>query len=178
MNDHCRGLVPCNWSRRVGSGAFMDNIFSRPGGRMGKFAIYFLLALGMCLLGAIPGRAAGRQVLHSHWPSAVAHMTPLSHLPSSQHLSLALSLPLRNQQALTDFLRQLSDPTSPNFRHYLSPEQFTEKFGPSEADYAALIDFAKSHGLKVTALHPNRIILDVEGAVPDIENTFHVTMLN
>ena len=154
----------------------MDNIFSRPGGRMGKFAIYFLLALGMCLLGAIPGRAAGRQVLHSHWPSAVAHMTPLRHLPSSQHLSLALSLPLRNQQALTDFLRQLSDPSSPNFRHYLTPAQFAERFGPTDSDYQAVIEFARARGLKVTGTYSNRMILDVDGAVPDIESAFHVTM--
>ena len=33
---------------------------------------------------------------------------------------------------------------SPNFHHYLTPEQFTEKFGPSQEDYQAVIDFAKS----------------------------------
>jgi uncharacterized repeat protein (TIGR03803 family) len=130
----------------------------------------------MCVLGAMPGRAAGSQALHGHWPSAVSHMTPVGRLQSSQHLNLAISLPLRNQQALTDLLRAISDPKSPSYRHYLTPAQFSEKFGPSEADYLAVINFAKSHGLKITAMHPNRTIVDVEGAVPDIENTFHVRM--
>jgi hypothetical protein len=124
----------------------------------------------------MPGRAAGRQVLYGHVPAVVSQLAPVGRLESSQHLSLAISLPLRNQQALADLLGQLYDPSSPNYRRYLTPAQFAERFGPSETDYQAVIDFAKSHGLRVTAMHPNRTILDVEGAVSDIENTFHVTM--
>ena len=75
-------------------------------------------------------------------------------------------------------LQQLSDPTSPNYQQYLTPEQFTVQFGPTEEDYKALIDFAESNGLVVTATHPNRTILDVSGAAADIENAFHVNIMS
>ena len=39
----------------------------------------------------------------------------------------------------------------PNYHHYLTPEQFTERFGPTEQDYQAVIAFAKANGLTVTA---------------------------
>ncbi|HUB66305.1 MAG TPA: putative Ig domain-containing protein [Candidatus Methylacidiphilales bacterium] len=106
----------------------------------------------------------------------VSHLAPVGRLEGSQRLNLSIGLPLRNQEALANLLRQLSDPSSPSYRRYLTPAQFTERFGPSESDYQAVINFAQSHGLKITATHPNRMIVDVEGAVSDIENTFHVTM--
>ena len=38
-------------------------------------------------------------------------------------------------------------PASPNFRQYLTPEEFTARFAPLEQDYQAVKDFAKSKGL-------------------------------
>src|SRR5439155_5377278 len=52
----------------------------------------------------------------------------------------------------------------------------TARFGPTEKDYQALTDFAKSHGLTVTVAHPNRVLLDVSGTVSDIERTFHLAL--
>src|ERR1700677_2756943 len=59
--------------------------------------------------------------------SEVAKLAPLGRLASAQQLNLAIGLSLRNQAALTQFLKDLSDPTSPNYRHYLTPAQFTEQ---------------------------------------------------
>ena len=93
-------------------------------------------------------------------------------------MSLAVGLPLRNPDELNDLLQQLADPASPNFRQYLTTEQFTERFGPSAEDYQALAGFMRASGLEVTATHPNRMILDVSGTVGAIERTFHVNMLH
>ena len=54
-------------------------------------------------------------------------------------MKLAIGLPLRNQEALTNLLQQLYDPSSPNYRHYLTPEEFTAQFGPTEQDYQKVI---------------------------------------
>jgi subtilase family serine protease len=135
----------------------------------------FISLLGVSL--ALTAGGAQRQKLNSrHIPEAVARLTPIGDLPSSQRLNLAIGLPLRNQPELDNLLRQISDPTSPNYRHYLTPEQFTERFGPTEADYHALMDFAKTNGLTVTATHPNRLVLDVAGSTADIAKAFHVTL--
>jgi uncharacterized repeat protein (TIGR01451 family) len=106
----------------------------------------------------------------------VAQLAPAGNLPGAQGLNLAISLPLRNEQELDALLQQLYDPASPNYRRYLTPEQFTQRFGPTEQDYQALMDFAKSNGLAVTTMHPNRVVLDVEGAVTDIQKAFHLTL--
>jgi subtilase family serine protease len=125
-----------------------------------------------------PGIAAERQVLHGHVPAAVArfNLQPTGQLPATESLQLAIGLPLRNEAALDDLLRQIYDPTSTNFHHYLTPEQFTERFGPTKQDYQAVIDFVKANGLTVTGTHPNRVVLDVSGSVSGIERALHVTL--
>lgn len=114
--------------------------------------------------------------MHDHVPAAVQRLQPLAHLDSSKRLRLAISLPLRDSEGLSSLLQQLYDPASPNYRQYLTPEQFAQRFGPTEADYQVAIDFAKSNGLTVACTHPNRVVLDVEGAAQDIETAFHVTL--
>ena len=128
--------------------------------------------------GVFPAVAAdpGRQMLHGHVPGVVAHLQSVGLLPASQRLNLAIGLPLQNEAALDVFLQQLYDPASPNYHHYLTPEQFTEKFGPTEQDYQKVIAFAQANGLAVTATHGNRVLLDVSGSVADVERAFQITM--
>ena len=77
---------------------------------------------------------------------------------------------------MNSLLQQIYDPASPHYRHYLTPEQFTEEFGPSEQDYQAVIAFAKTNGLTVTGTYSNRLLVGVNGTASDIEKAFHVTM--
>ena len=114
-----------------------------------------------------PQAAGGRQFLRGHVPAVVAGLQPIGRLAATSRLNLAIGLPLRNQQALTQLLQQLSDPAHPNYRHYLTPEEFTAKFGPTEQDYQAVIAFAQANGLTVTGRHPNRTLLDVNGYLLD-----------
>ena len=103
-------------------------------------------------------------------------LQPLERLAATNRLNLAIGLPGRNPEALTRLLGQLYDPASTNFHQFLTTEQFTESFGPSEQDYQAVIAFANAHGLTVTATYPNRMILDVSASVVEIEAAFHVAL--
>jgi hypothetical protein len=135
----------------------------------------FLAAL-LYLALAVDGRAAGMQVLHGHVPPAAAGQPPVGRLPEAQHLQLAIVLPLRNQGAINDLLRQLYDPASPRYRQYLKKGEAAAQFGPTQQDYDAVAAFARAHNLKVTRRYDNRLLLDVDGTVSDIENALHVTM--
>src|ERR1700722_16980021 len=91
-------------------------------------------------------------------------------------MHLAIGLPLRNENALDDLLGQIYDPTSPNYRPYLTRDQFTTQFGPTETDYETVENFFRANGFAVTGEHPNRLILDVSGTAANVERVFHVTM--
>ena len=62
-------------------------------------------------------------------------------LPATQSMRLVLVLPLRNQAELDNFLKELYDPSSASFHQFLTVEEFTTMFGPSQEDYDAVIQF-------------------------------------
>ena len=135
---------------------------------------YFLACI--VLFPLTPARAADRQVLPVELPAAVTNSPPVGRLPATTNLNLAIGLPWRNPEALTNLLREIYDPASANFRHFLTPDEFAARFGPTEKDYQAVIAYARANGFTVTATHPNRMLLDVKGPVGVIETAFHVLM--
>jgi subtilase family serine protease len=97
-------------------------------------------------------------------------------LPATQPMRLVLVLPLRNQAALDNFLKELYDPSSASYRQFLTVEEFTTMFGPTQEDYDAVIRFAETNGLRVVGTSRNRMNVDVMGSVGSIEAAFHVTI--
>ena len=114
--------------------------------------------------------------LRGHVPLVVSQLSPLGRLNATNRLHLSIGLPLRNLEGLTNLLKQINDPASQNYHHYLTPEQFTEQFGPTPADYQSVLDFARTNGFNVTHTHGNRMLLGVEGMVSDVERSFHVAL--
>jgi subtilase family serine protease len=148
-----------------------------PGARVSRrFATLCLLVL--LGLGVITAQAESHLTMTRHVPEAVASGKArlLGQLPATQHLSLAISLPLRNENGLNDLLQQIYDPRSSSYRHYLSVQEFTERFGPSGEDYAAVRQFAVANGLAVVDVAANHMVLDVEGPAANIERAFQVKL--
>lgn len=139
--------------------------------RYGRVTAYlFLITLGVVVA------ANAGQTLHGHVPVVVQSLQPAGTFPVTNRLRLAMALPLRNQVGLSNLLRDIYDPHSTNFHHYLRPEEFAERFGPSSEDYEALKTFAVKNGFAISTTHPNRILLDVTGSTTDVERTFHVKL--
>lgn len=111
-------------------------------------------------------------------PAAVKGLKPLGRVPQTNQLHLVIGLPLRNQATLDGLIGELHDPASPNYRQWLTPEQFTQQFGPTEEDYQKVLGFARANGLKVTGQHSGRMMVDVDAPVATIEQAFHVTLQN
>jgi uncharacterized repeat protein (TIGR01451 family) len=128
------------------------------------------------LLFSIRCPGSERQALGGHVPRAASTARPVGSLAPGQKLNLALGLPLRNRPLLDKFLEQLYDPASTNYHQYLTSEQFAQEYGPTEQDYQSAIEFARTNGLTITAVHPNRVVLDVCGSVVDIDKAFQVSL--
>jgi len=114
--------------------------------------------------------------LHGHVPAVVPHLNPTGRLAATNELRLAIGVPLRDPAGLDDFLAQLYDPASTNYHQYLSPEQFADRFGPTEQDYQAVKEFARTNGLKIVTTHRNRLLLDVVGPAASVEKALHITL--
>jgi subtilase family serine protease len=145
-------------------------------GRTGHAVIIGLVSL--CFFSIPAAARKGSQVLHKHVRPSVtngqaARVGPMS---KNQRMRLAIILPLRNQSELTDLLKRLYDPSSADYRHFLTVAQFTQQFGPTKQDYQAVVNFARSKGFSVTNTPANRLLVHISGTVSQINKAFHVAM--
>jgi kumamolisin len=101
---------------------------------------------------------------------------PVGRLPQGQTLQLDLVLPLRNPAALNSFLSDVYNPKSPNYHHFVTPQQFTARFGPTQDQYAEVLRFAHENGLKVVGGSRDGMEVQVRGTVGAIETAFHINM--
>jgi kumamolisin len=114
-------------------------------------------------------------MLHNVNP-AVRHSTRMGDMPADDRMSLAVSLKLHDEADLRQFLAQVSDPKSALYHHYLTPAEFTARYGPSQADVAKVTDFLTAQGLSVKDVSANRQVVDVTGPVSQVDNAFATHM--
>jgi subtilase family serine protease len=135
------------------------------------------IALGAwCWMASGGAVAAPHALLTRHVPAQARPENFVGTVSGSRVFRLAITLKLHHQALLDNFLARLQDPASPVYRHYLTPASFTDRFGPTGAEYATLRQFAISHGLRVTAEAPNRYVLEVEASASAIQQAFGVRL--
>ena len=116
------------------------------------------------------------KTLPGHVPPQSRLLMAKGDLPATSDLSLALGVALHDAAGLEKFLQSVTDPRSPNFRQYLSPEEFTARFAPTKADYDAVKHFARANGLNITGEHGNRLVLDVAGPAANVQRAFQIKL--
>ncbi len=135
-----------------------------------------LVSAALCL--PAPGVAQNLQTRHVRNVVLTGDATPVGRLPQNQVLELDLVLPLSNPDGLKSFLADVYNPKSPNYRHFLTPQQFTARFGPTVAQYDEVLRFAHDYQLEVVGGSRNGMDVQVKGTAGAIETAFHVNMVN
>ena len=95
-----------------------------------------------------------------------------------QPLNLSIGLQPRNQQELDDLLRQMYNPSSSLYHHFLTSQEFTDEFGPTPDQQQQVANYLHSQGLHVTSISPNGLLIDASATVAQAESTFQVSINN
>ena len=136
----------------------------------------FLWAAVVLLCGCSAAFGADLRVLPGHVPELVSSLAPKGRLAATNQLRLAIGLPLRDRAGLENFVAQVSDPANPLFRHFLTREELTARFGPTLQDYESVKTFARTNGLAIAGTFDNRLVLDVTGPADAVEKAFHIIL--
>jgi len=134
------------------------------------------LAIALVSIVAVDSQAQYMSTHHVRESVRSGQAQPVGRLPAGQIMTLNIVLPLRDQAGLELFLADLYNPKSFSYRHYLTVSEFTDRFGPSQADYDAVVHFAKANGLTVFGGSRDGMNVLVKAPVSAIESTFHVSM--
>lgn len=119
--------------------------------------------------------ANDRAPIPDNVPSFVNHARKLGHT-GPKSIDFVVGLRLRNRAQLDALLVAQRTPGSPEYGHFLSPAVFTQRFGPTPTDEAAVVDYLHSHGIAVRQTWPNHQLIDATGSVSQVEKAFGVQL--
>ena len=77
------------------------------------------------------------------------------------------------QQALEALLEAQQDPQSPEYQHWLTPEDFGRRFGLSETDLHQVVEWLTSHGFQVETAAASRRQIVFSGTAGQVQAAFH-----
>jgi subtilase family serine protease len=97
---------------------------------------------------------------------------------SGETVSLQVHLALHDVAGAQDLLAHISDPDDAAYGQYLSDDDFAAKFGPTDADLAAVRAHLEGHGLTVTEVPDNKAYVAVTGTASQVESAFYTQLGN
>jgi subtilase family serine protease len=120
----------------------------------------------------IAGAVLGALSLSALQPPAAAtpRLESLGAANPAATTRFSVFLPLTHTEALEQLLREQTDSSSANYRHWLTPAQFKARFGPNPADVARTRAMLEANGF--TILKEETQDLRVEGPVSAVERLF------
>ncbi|MGW2249499.1 protease pro-enzyme activation domain-containing protein [Kitasatospora sp. NPDC001660] len=131
------------------------------------------VSLGVTTAQAAPTpHATPRVELPNTVNPAVARSEKKGDVPAEQQISVAVSLKLRDADALDRFLAAVTTPGTPEFGKYLTPEQFNERFGPTQDAVDQVKAYLADQGLTVTEVSANRQVVSARGTTDQVSHAF------
>jgi uncharacterized protein (TIGR03437 family) len=76
------------------------------------------------------------------------------------------------QAALNQLLADQQNPASSNYHKWLTPEQFADRFGVSQADIAQIASWLKAQGFSVTNVARSRTFIAFDGTAQQVQGSF------
>ncbi|HVT12980.1 MAG TPA: protease pro-enzyme activation domain-containing protein [Fimbriimonadaceae bacterium] len=136
-------------------------------------ALFVLLGIGGLLFSpALAGTPVVRHQLADSVIPAVRKSTVVAPASGSEVLYLAVSLYPRYPAELKAFCDSVSDPRSPSYRQFMTPDQVGESFGASASDVDNVVAFLKSKGMRITLVAKNRMAVLATATVAQAEAAF------
>jgi len=89
-----------------------------------------------------------------------------------KEVEITITLAFNNEDRLEQLIREQNDPASPNYRHFLTSQEFNEQFGPTAAQVAILRSNLEAAGIRIRDITPNQVLVRAVGTSAAIERYF------
>src|SRR5258707_2175907 len=89
-----------------------------------------------------------------------------------EHMLLQLKRSSEQEKALQQFIDELLTKGSPNFHHWLTAQEFGERFGLAKPDLDAITAWLQSHGFRVNVVYPSGMLIDFSGTAAQVRTAF------
>ena len=171
----------------AGGAAEQMRDFHRRGGTVGRLMASTLLSASVglgatvvlsCSADAEAARGAAPKL--EQLPGRQGAVPPgasfLGPAPASTELPLVVTLQPRDPQGLAAEAQAVSDPSSPEYHHFLSPRQFAQRYGAASATIRQITQDLDAQGLTVGPASTTGLSLPVSGTAAHVQSAFSTTI--
>jgi len=120
---------------------------------------------------------AGSVTIRGNHPFAVASLPRAVRAERTMPLKLTIVLGVRNQAALEQLLADQQNPASSQYRKWLTPKEFANRFGPSDQQVNLVRDWLKGEGFEVVSVNRIGRTIEARGNVETAERAFSTTVM-
>lgn len=148
--------------------------------------VALLLAINLLTLGCGETQQAANApnaVPVAHLQSRPTTMDPLMDrakpAPSDHVMQLELEFALRNQPAFDKLMADIQNRHSKRYQQWLTPEEMHQRFGESQAEFAAVLQWIQAQGFTVTdkSFGTNDDFIRFKGTVALVDKAFQVHIM-
>src|SRR5579871_1748499 len=111
-------------------------------------------------------------------PSAIYRAFDVGAPDPAKVLHISVSLPLKDTKGLQDFVDSVSDPSSPDYRDYLTPQQIGSRYGVPSSQVQQVVNYLVGQGFKINLVGQNHMSILADATVAQAEKAFGTTLRN
>jgi trimeric autotransporter adhesin len=93
-----------------------------------------------------------------------------------ERMLLVLKRSPEQDATLLTLLDQQQDKSSPNFHRWLTPDQFGQLFGPTDADIQTVTGWLQTHGFQIAHVSRGRTMVEFSGTHAQLQQAFHTSI--
>jgi subtilase family serine protease len=137
--------------------------------------VALLAGIAFLLIPTVAAGAASSEEIQGKAPAAVP-ANETSSTPAEELIEFDVGVELKDRPGAEAFAREATDPTSRNYRRYLSPQQWESRFSPTVKADREVERSLRSAGFKIVAVTPDRMTIEAEGTAEQVAAYFHTTL--
>jgi subtilase family serine protease len=129
------------------------------------------------LIPAVPATAAtsSSSTIQGRAPAAVP-ANEAGPTPAGELIEFDVGIELKDLAGAEAFAKEATDPTSPNYRRYLTPRQWERRYSPTVRADMEVVRSLRRAGIKIVQVTPDRMTIIAEGTAEQIEAYFETTL--
>jgi len=120
--------------------------------------------------------AATGQIVANNIPGFVKTAATIGPTDKTKTIDVTVWLKPRNKSELDALVTSLYEPTSSNYRHWITPAEFAASYAPTAADASKVASFLSTSGLSVLAVGPQNMYVRAQGTVGRVNSAFQVQL--
>ena len=119
---------------------------------------------------------SGPATLSGSVPEIVQRSQTIQHADPEAKLQIVVGLKANDEAVLDALITAQQDPAAPEYRQFLTVDEFTQRFAPTTGQVDDVVNFLTANGITVQRVFPNRMLIVAIGSISQLEKAFDVVI--